>query len=526
MGLGYAIRDGVLLITTGTKLAEMLDIELYDVSDLVLRETEDGRITSDFAGLINVLTDTIDPDTWREVGGQGTVSSFKCSFQGQGIHVLIISQTQQVHNKIAALLQELRSHRRELPKARELKSGDTSQPATPTDSEPPRAVPPAPHGGLDAATANNQFACDLYRRLRTDKADNLLFSPASLSTALSMVADGARGETADELWQALRLPSETHRFLAQLRLFGDQPKVPRGVELKIANRLWGQAGYPFHDSFLKVTREQHGAELGRLDFSQTADAARHINGWIESQTAGRIRHLVNPADFNALTRFVLTNAVYFNGKWEKPFEASNTRLGDFHTDQGKTPVPMMNLQDECRFAVIDDMQILEKDYAGSDCSMMILLPNKKGVEALTEVENRLSADKLAKWSSRLTRRTVIVYIPRFQFDSTMQLKKALADLGVERAFSPRDADFSGISSEPGLYLETAIHKALVNVNEEGTEAAAATGFGGFGGPGPSLPEFRANRPFVFLIRDRKTGVILFLGRLVKPGPEVPARPAS
>lgn len=367
---------------------------------------------------------------------------------------------------------------------------------------------------------NNQFALDLYARLRTGQADNLFFSPGSLSTALAMTYAGARGQTAEQMAKVLnlRLPPETlHPAFGDLRRTWDVKDPGRGYRLSVANRLWGQAGFDFLSGFLSITRNDYGAELAQVDFSgQTEEARRRINTWVEQQTQEKIQNLIPPGVLDATTRLVLTNAIAFKGDWTEPFRKEATQVAPFHVSaRQQTDVPLMYQKDDVRYWSGDGLKMLELLYGKGDLAMLLLLPDE--IAGLSALEARLTTDNLSRWQAALRQQDVRIYLPRFQLTLRFQLADVLEAMGMALAFTPRKADFSGMSSEQELFLSAVIHKAFVDVNEEGTEAAAATAVGMRVASAMRQPTvFRADHPFVFLIRDNRTGSILFLGRLVNP----------
>ena len=369
---------------------------------------------------------------------------------------------------------------------------------------------------------DNQFAVDLYAQLDHEQAGkNLFFSPTSISMALAMTAAGARGETQAEMTSVLHLGADLaqahahyHQLLAQWNTA--DPKRP--YQLRVANRLWGQKGHPSRPEFLALTRQQYGAEMKLLDFAQAAAASQEINHWVEQQTSGKIQNLIPPGTLDALTRLVLTNAVYFKGDWVQPFDKRNTRDEDFTVSaQAKVKTPLMHQQKRMGYAEEETFQALELPYAGGELSMVVLLPKKP--DGLAELAHTITADKLAALVAKLTVREVNAYVPKFKLETSFGLKPTLETMGMKRAFS-QGADFSGISAEP-LTISAVLHKAYVDVNEVGTEAAAATGVvmrSMAMRPSPEpVPVFRADHPFLFLICDLKAGSILFMGRLISPG---------
>lgn len=370
------------------------------------------------------------------------------------------------------------------------------------------------------AESGNAFAWDLYSRLREEEG-NLFFSPSSLAMALAMTHAGAAGETREEMTRVLHvspLGEELHTAMQQQRLLWLNSSGKDSLRLNVANRLWGQEGYEFRADFLELTRDKYGAELARLNFGQNQAASQTINQWVEEQTEKKITNLIPPQALSDLTRLVLTNAVYFHGKWQEPFHKQMTREEKFHLlDGSSVQTPFMYQEGRFRFHQQAGLQLLELPYAEGEFSMIILLPEERG--GLPELERQLTAEQVTGWLKNLTRsRTVEVYLPRFQTTAQFQLNSVLAELGMPSPFDPQRADFTGMNPEGDLYISAVLHKAYVDVNEEGTEAAAATGIvvGVTSAPVDPPPVFRADHPFVYLIRDNTTQALLFLGRLQNP----------
>ncbi|HET6880865.1 MAG TPA: serpin family protein [Pirellulales bacterium] len=372
---------------------------------------------------------------------------------------------------------------------------------------------------LAVAAKSNAFACDLYAQL-CQQNGNLFYSPASISTALAMAYAGSAGKTHDQLAQVLHFELADDRLHAGFGTLGlILNSGNKNYRLQMANRLWGAKNYPFSPEFLSATRTHYGAGLTQLNFVQAETARQTINGWIEQQTNGKIRDLVPPGAVDADTRLVLTNAIYFKGAWQDEFWKNATQPAVFHRSKtDETKVPMMHRSGHFGYGETKDLQLLNLPYAGGDLSMIVLLP--KPIDGLDHLERQLTAKNLGDWTAAAGERLVQVYLPKFKLTSDFQLGPALRSLGMNLAFS-READFSRMSSVEGLLLSDVIHKAFVDVSEEGTEAAAATAVP----PAPSAapvgePEkpvvFRADHPFVFLIRDNRTQALLFLGRLVSP----------
>jgi serpin B len=366
---------------------------------------------------------------------------------------------------------------------------------------------------------NNEFAAHLYGRLAGKENGNLFLSPYSISNALAMTYAGARGDTAAQMRTTLRFPFEADRLHPAFgRLIGqiDGGGPDRKFQLSIANRLWGQKGYGFLPDFTRIGQTHYRAGLEEVDFITAAEAARQrINGWVENETKNKIKDLIPPGAVNDLTRLVLTNAIYFKGNWVSPFPAKNTGPGDFHLASGKTvKVPMMRQGERTGFADLGDFSMVQLSYEGHQQSMLVLLPKKN--DGLAALEKQLSAENLKKWSARLSPHIVDLTLPKFKVTAQFKLNDYLKEMGMTDAFNIHKADFGGMATREKLFISAVLHKAYVDVNEVGTEAAAATAvvIGTTSAPPPAA--FRADHPFLFLIRDDRTGSILFLGRLADP----------
>jgi serpin B len=285
--------------------------------------------------------------------------------------------------------------------------------------------------------------------------------------------------------------------------------------------LWLQTGYNFLKDFLELTEEYYDAGLNHVDFAKDSEAAcNKINIWVEQKTNNRIQKLIKPSMINALTRLVLTNAIYFKGNWVSQFEESSTQDTLFYiTPDTTVSVPLMHQNHEFKYWKNDTLQILELPYAGDDLSMLILLPRK--VDGLANLENLLTMENLNQWIKDLKEYQVMVYLPKLRTSCEFRLDTTLIAMGMPDAFKPNKADFSGIT-DPPLWISAVVHKAFVDVSEEGTEAAAATAvimvFEEEVSVQPLLPPvvFRADHPFIFMIRDNHSGSILFIGKVVDP----------
>jgi serine protease inhibitor len=391
------------------------------------------------------------------------------------------------------------------------------QPSRPADPIQDRQLAPAVAADARVLVeANNRFAIDIYSRLRRDPG-NLFVSPYSMSTAFAMAYAGAAGQTRDEMARVFHFtlpPSQLHPTFGALRQSLDRGASRGAYELRTANRAWGQKGFPFTQEFIRITRDDYGAPLEEADFIQAYEPARQaVNDWVQNQTRDRIKDLFPEGSINNLTRLVLANAIYFKGLWSQPFDPAHTVNSNFSLDRATTVVvPTMIQESKFRTATTTDVKLLELHYMGNDLSLVVVLP--RTVDGLAAVEERLTWDDLNGWLAQLAEQNVEVQLPSFKFGSKFSLNSTLAEMGMPSAFQPFVADFSAMDGRRDLHISAAIHQAFVEVNEKGTEAAAATGISM--GTTSVKPMFVANHPFLFLIRDHVTGSILFLGRVVDP----------
>jgi serpin B len=377
---------------------------------------------------------------------------------------------------------------------------------------------------MPIAEGNNLFALDLYAKLRAQDG-NLFFSPYSLSTALAMTYAGARGKTAQQMADVLHFPGEQqglHEGFAALihELPGDAK--PAAYQLAIANALWGQKGYGFLKSFLDLTQQHYGAGLREVDFAKASEEARlAINSWVEEQTQGKIKDLLAPGILKPLTRLVLTNAIYFKGTWAAQFEKRLTRDEPFFTEPARNiSVAMMQQTGEMKYFEEKDFQAIELPYKGGRLSMVVFLP--RNVDGLPAVEKALTTG-LVSWLGQFHSQKVALSLPRFKLTGAFLLNEVLAGMGMPLAFDDSAADFSGLDGgkPPGLFISAVVHKGFVDVNEEGTEAAAATAVVMTlrAARIERTAVFRADHPFLFLIHDAGSGSILFMGRVTNPQPD-------
>ncbi|MCK4627192.1 MAG: serpin family protein [Phycisphaerae bacterium] len=416
----------------------------------------------------------------------------------------------------------------------------------------------------DVAASGNAFAINLYAKLAHKSKGNMFFSPASIHTALAMTYAGARGNTEKQMFTTLRFPIDrrwgsppvkgegmnmriTGRAIpisapwSQDRVhpaFGALIKklnTPRkghdgkpAYELVVANALWGQRGYPFRKEFTKTVKANYDAGLEEVDYVKATEASRKkINRWVEKKTKQKIKDLIPKGTIDGMTRLVLTNAIYFKSNWDEKFEKGATKEGSFWL-AGRYPVkgrlmavrvPLMHQQEQHGYLETDTFQAVDILYKRGDLSMTIFLPKQKAV-SLAAFEKTLTAKNLTKWLGQFKRKSVQLTLPKFKFTSQFGLADTLKAMGMVDAFSIAKADFSGMTTADKLFISAVIHKAFVAVDEEGTEAAAATAVAvALNGvtPRPAQPKvFKADHPFVFMIRHRATGSILFMGRVMNP----------
>lgn len=375
-----------------------------------------------------------------------------------------------------------------------------------------------PEGVNKIINSNNQFAFDLYLKLKDVpeyNESNIFFSPYSISVALGMTYEGAKGETAEEIQSVFYFPEDENiRKPSFAKIYNQINKVDKKYELHTANALWAQKDYKFLEEYINTIEKYYVGKVTNVDFiNATEDARVTINKWVEEQTNNKIKNLIPAGVLNTLTRLVLTNAIYFKGLWIKQFDKEETREEDFKVSPEKTvKVDMMSIAgEEFNYYETEELQILEMLYEGEELSMLILLPKE---DNLKSVEESLSVEKLSELRNMLVEQQVDIYIPKFKFETKYFMVKTLEEMGMPTAFS-MDADFSGMDGTTDLFIANVIHQAFVDVNEEGTEAAAATGV--IMELKAAMPTvFRADHPFIFAIQERGTGNILFLGRVVDP----------
>lgn len=369
--------------------------------------------------------------------------------------------------------------------------------------------------------ANTAFALDLYSQLKVNDC-NLFFSPYSISTCLAMTCAGARGNTEKQMAQVLHIDGKQAQFHFLFGTLQDQlNEVQRTdeIELDMANALWMQKGHPFLPAFLNTAQHDYQANLLQVNFHPNAESARQqINQWVDTKTRGKITGLIPRGMLNKTTQLVLANAIYFKGAWASPFGTNlSANLPFYVSGNRRVDVPFMNQVHAADYYSNSTFQAVRLPYINDQLSMVILLPNKPG--GLKGTERALNPQSLAQCLGEMTNQKINIFLPKFKLEIGFNLEVTLAKMGMPDAFNALAANLSGVDGTHSLYISAILHKAYVDVNESGTEAAAATGIEmrprGVRRPEP-MPIFRADHPFVFLIRDDRSGTILFLGRVNDP----------
>ena len=405
---------------------------------------------------------------------------------------------------------------------------------TGTDSAGTGTVTPTPTQNVtgtgsaieSVVDANNMFAFDIYKKLASENSedDNLFLSPFSISSALALTYEGAKGETADQIRSVFYFPENIDT------LRNGYLDVNTGInagdpdyELNVANALWAEETYQFLEDYINTAETYYSAETTNLDFINQPEESRvTINDWVAEKTNNKIEDLIPEGMIDSLTRLVITNAIYFKGTWVLQFDENMTAEADFTTPSGEiVTVDMMKRTDDDAiygYAETDDLQVLEMPYeneTGKKLSMIVLLPKENDLQA---AEDALTEGEFEEIVGSIESQQVKVYFPKFKLETEYQLSDTLSEMGMPIAFTSA-ADFSGMDGTTGLSISDVVHKAFVEVNEEGTEAAAATAVVirlTAAVEEEPVPVFMADHPFIFLIQDDETGNILFIGRISNP----------
>lgn len=434
------------------------------------------------------------------------------------------------------------------PKAADRKAPEPPKPTPPAPQQDPSVtpLPPAPAPApapTPAATASpevvaevaagfNAFGLELYRKLAVTPGDQVI-SPASVAVALAMTHAGARGDTAKEMEAALHVTrpvGELQAAVGTMLASWNEPREATGedapaerMELAVANRLFGEATVPYEPAFLDLSRRVFAAPLEPVDFKGAHEAARAtINDWVEDRTHDRIQELLPAGAVDASTRLVLVNAIYFKSQWMEPFPEHLTKPAPFFTGKGSHDVPTMSVTEHFSFteSAADGVQVIELRYRDPGFAMVVVAPLAK--DGLPAVEAALTSEKLAAWTGALAGERIALSLPKFRIAPAegLRLSKALGELGIRKAFSA-EADLTGIAPQSEqLLLSEAYHKGFIAVDEKGTEAAAATAMAARAGGMPSEPRaVKVDRPFLYFIRDTRSGLVMFMGRVVDPKSE-------
>ena len=353
-----------------------------------------------------------------------------------------------------------------------------------------------------AANAINLFALKLFENV---KGNNNVFSPLSIWIALAMAYEGAHGITAEEMRKALNFPENKTILRETIAYIMQNFAGGKDYNLTLANSLWPDERYTINESYVNLVQDYYDAYVQRVDYEKPEKAREIINSWVENCTHGRIKEMIPPNLLTPLIALVLSNAIYFNATWLEKFEM--TWIDTFYTPEGEIEIPMMHKTAEFGYAEDDEVKVLEMPYKGERFSMLIVLPKDM------KSQPRITLERLDAWRRDMRESLVKVTLPRFTVERHYNLKKPLMSMGMRSAFHC-DADFSGIG--PYLYMDFVLHDAYIKVTENGTEAAAATGVGMVLGITPYEYEFNANHPFIFLIQDKDTGAIIFMGEVINP----------
>lgn len=386
-------------------------------------------------------------------------------------------------------------------------------------AQPPQAsdAGSTPQGVQEVVRANNRFAFKLYSELIKTETGNIFYSPYSIFSALAMTYEGARGKTAEEMRNVFNFPESGVLRPNFAAIYNRINMAAEEYELRTGNALWTQKDYPFLEEYLKTVEKYYGGKAAVLDFVHEAEKSREtINAFIEEQTNHKIKDLIPPGVLDELTRLVLTNAIYFKGDWKMAFNESLTMEEDFWMSPDRSvKVQMMHMRpnETVRFNYADtgDLQIIELPYKGGNVSMLIILP-----ENIEAAESFLTMEKLEEYRAQMKEEKLDeICLPKFEVETKYFMQETLSKLGMPTAFTG-EADFSGMTGGRDLFVSQVIHQAYVKVDEKGTEAAAATAVIMRLTAVPETKIFRADRPFIFIIQEKQTGAILFMGRISDP----------
>jgi len=509
--LDWTVAGNAVLISSRDQVEGMLVTRVYNVNDIVSGSGFEG---ANFDSLIDTIINTVCTDSWAENGG-GLSEIRPLWIHSKG--VLIIAQNRRAHRMIRKLLDDLRRV--------QVKQTSPAKPVVSITEFGKAAEREVKGLSLEsdelknAVQRSNQFSIDLFRRVVADSKNNDLVSGYSAREAMLLAAIGAKGETRAEFDRVLQLPTDSSKANLEamsLRSYVQGSNTAASL-FEVAYSVWVQPELNLKAEYAKTAEQFMGATARSIDFRHPADAVEVINGWSSEKTHKRIPKILSNEEITPQTNFMLVNAVYFLGKWQTAFDEKKTATGDFTLPDGKNiQVPMMNGEIGARYGFDSEseLQIAELPYRGRTKSLVILLP-PRGVGTLGQTKDKLSAENLDKWLAATIRDTITVRLPKFSFSIQHQLNEPLAALGGDRMFNLNSADFSGISDSP-LAIEYVKQLAFIRVDESGTEAAAVTVGGAFGGAPPKSRELIVDRPFLLLIRDLTTGCVLFVGQVTDP----------
>jgi len=539
--LALLIRDNHLLVTTPEVADAALEVVTYDVTDLVMFQDAGGKWYEwGLDDLVETLTSVVRPSSWDTVGGLGSIVPCDLPLSA----ALVCAQTEQTHREIANLLAQLRkveSERRGVTTfpspgiddmlRRRLHSRELRVSAIASGGPiPSRAAVLPPNEQRDQLIRQiNLFAGDIFLRLRGRSDENLFFSPAGAALALGALRLGAQGETAKELAAAMHLtyrssggqgwvvpePDVLPAFAALLGSMRGEWAVD-GYGLGTATKFWRPTGQRCLPTFVQNAKLL-GVEVEHDAAMTPEEMRRKVDVWTADATGGALAANLTSEQASLANGGILRNVTYFHGAWQKPFSAQSTQLAPFRAGKRTGTVPMMFVRDTLDYREADGVQVVEKRYRGGAVSMVVFLPREE--QGLALLEERLTAATISQYLSLLQPAEVELYLPRFRISQRHDLKAPLVELGLKTAFDREKANFKGIDETLPFYLAFCDQYALVEVDEQGTKAVAVTGMGGgFGGPAfpPKPVVFRADHPFLFLLRDVRTGAILFIGRYAVP----------
>jgi len=389
------------------------------------------------------------------------------------------------------------------------------------DKNPTNTTIPVDLDSTNIIDANNQFAIDFYSKVSQESDDNIFFSPWSVMTAFAIVHEGAKGNTAEQMQNVFGFSSNETQRQNEFKSVNDElNQKDSSYKLQVANGLWLANFFEPLKEYVDIAKNYYDSEVSAVNFVGN-EGVDTINSWVSEKTNDKIKDILEPGSTNADTRLVITNAIYFKGTWITQFDEENTSEQNFTVDSDTiTKTPMMNLhQTQQVYGETDEIKILELPYEGDKLSMLLLLP--KEIDGMDDLENSLTVENLKQWRESLSIHDVrTVSIPKFELETDYNLIPPLHQLGISDAFDENKADFSGITTSESLFIVFALHKAYVDVNEEGTEAAAVTAIGvGLTSVDPNPPPvftFVADHPFIFVIQDNETGHILFMGKMTNP----------